>query len=127
MDLHVLLNREKIKKWFHYDVKPFLSEREIEVDQLFIVTPRPAKKGFPHYYRNILQTLNPGLNCILVHPAFHDKEMKLLTKGHSDYNSTWRQADYDFFTSDECRKIVHENNIQLITWREIKERLQPYR
>jgi hypothetical protein len=39
----------------------------------------------------------------------------------------WRQADFDFFTSDECLKVVQENNIQLITWKEIKKRLQPYR
>jgi hypothetical protein len=125
-ELPVLLSREKIRKWFHYDINPFLSEKEIEVDQLLIATPRRAKKGLTHYYRNILQTLNPGLNCLLVHPAFQDEEMVLLTGGIPDYNSVWRQADYDFFTSDECRKIIHENNIQLVTWREIKERLQPY-
>ncbi|MCX6239277.1 MAG: polysaccharide deacetylase family protein [Bacteroidia bacterium] len=124
--LPVLLNHEKIKKWFRYDVKRFISEDEILVDQLFIATPRSARKGLAQYYSNVLQTLNPGLNCLLVHPAFHDEEMKLLTAGHLDYNSVWRQADYDFFTSDECRRIIKENNIQLITWREIKERLQPY-
>ena len=46
-------------------------------------------------------------------------------QGHSDYNSAWRQADYDFFTSDECRKIIAENNIQLVTWKDIKERIRP--
>jgi len=126
-DLPVLLNRVKIKKWFHYDIRPFLSEKEIEVDQLVIATPRRAKNGLRNYYQNILQTLNPGLNCLLVHPALQDKEMELLTAGQPDYNSAWRQADYDFFTSKECRTIIHENNIQLVTWREIRERLQPYR
>jgi chitin disaccharide deacetylase len=122
--LPVLLNREKSKKWFHYDIKSFLSEKEIEADQLIIATPRRAKKGLAHYYTNLLQTLNPGLNCLLVHPAYDDEGMKILTAGHSAYNSAWRQADYDFFTSDECRRTIQESNIQLITWREIKERLQ---
>ena len=123
--LPVLLNQAKIKKWFQYDVKKFISENELLVDQLFIATPRRARKGLANYYAKVLQNLNPGLNCLLVHPALDDDEMKILTEGHSDYDSVWRQADYDFFTSDECRRIIKENNIQLITWREIKERLQP--
>jgi len=51
--------------------------------------------------------------------------IKLITHRNSDYNSFWRQADYDFFTSDECRRIIKENNIRLITWREIKEGMTP--
>lgn len=121
--LPILLNREKIKKWFRYDVRRFVSENEILVDQLFIATPRRTKKGLAHYYRNVLQTLKPGLNCLLIHPAYDDKEMKILTAAHSYCNSVWRQSDYDFFMSDECRRIVNEKNIQLITWKEIKERL----
>lgn len=123
--LPVLLNQEKITKWFRYDVKKFISEDEILTDQLYIATPRRARKGLSQYYKNVLQSLSPGINCLLVHPAFDDDEMKLLTQGHLDYNSAWRQADYDFFTSDECRRIIKENNIRLITWREIKERMTP--
>ena len=123
--LPILLNREKIKKWFRYDVRRFVSENEILVDQLFIATPRRTKKGLANYYRNVLQTLNVGVNCLLIHPAYDDEEMKILTAGHSYCNSVWRQADYDFFTSDECRRIIRENNIQLITWREIKEGITP--
>ena len=117
----VLLNRAKIKKWFRYDVDPYVTEQEVMVSRLFIATPRLVKKGFPNYYRHVLQSLSPGLNCLLVHPAFDDKEMKLITKGSTDYNSAWRQADFDFFTSDECRSIIHKSGIHLITWKQIKE------
>ena len=64
--LPVLMNQKKIKKWFRCDVKRFISEDEILVDQLFIATPRRARKGLAHYYRNVLLTLNSGLNCLLV-------------------------------------------------------------
>jgi len=119
--LPVLLNREKIKKWFRYNLDPYLSDQEIPVSQLFIATPRQVRKGFPWFYRNVLQSIKPGLNCLLVHPAFDDDEMKILTHGYTDYNSSWRQADFDFFTSNECGQIIQERNIQLITWREIME------
>jgi len=120
--LPILLNHTKTKKWFKYNLKHFVSDRELITDQLFIATPRNTKNGFHHYYSNLLQHLNPGLNCLLVHPAYDDEEMKLLTDGHYNYGSKWRQSDYDFFMSDECRDIIQENNIRLITWQEINER-----
>ncbi len=118
----VLLNKGKIKIGFWYSLKPLYSKQEVLISQLSIATPRSAPTGLSAYYRNVLQTLRPGLNCLLVHPAFNDEEMKLLTTGYSAYNSDWRQNDIDFFTSDECRQIIHENNIRLITWREINDR-----
>jgi predicted glycoside hydrolase/deacetylase ChbG (UPF0249 family) len=118
----VLLNKGMIKTGFWYSLKPLYSKQEVLTDQLSIATPRSASEGLPAYYKNVLQTLRPGLNCLLVHPAFNDDEMKKLTAGYSAYNSDWRQDDIDFFTSDECRQIIHENNIRLITWREINDR-----
>jgi len=122
--LPVLLNREKIEKWFRYDVRDFISDDEIPVNKLYIATPRLAKKGLAPYYRDLLQTLHPGLNCLLVHPALDNEEMKLLTTGHKAYNSVWRQDDFNFFTGDESRKIIFDKNIRLITWREINEKLK---
>ena len=119
--LPVLLNREKISKWFHYNLKPYVSEQEIMVDRLIIATLGHIRNGHFDYYRNILQSLDMGLNCLLVHPSFDDHEMKRMTEGRSDYNSIWRQADFDFFTSDQCRKMILDNEIRLVTWREINE------
>jgi chitin disaccharide deacetylase len=55
----------------------------------------------------------------LIHPSYEDAEMRIMTSARKDYNSSWRQADFDFFTSDECKQIILENDIKLITWREI--------
>lgn len=121
--LPVLLNRGKIKTGFWHSLKPLYSKYEVLTDQLSIATPRSAAEGLPAYYRNVLQALRPGLNALLVHPAFNDDEMKLLTAGCSAYNSAWRQDDIDFFTSDECHQTIQKNNIRMITWREIKEKL----
>jgi hypothetical protein len=40
-----------------------------------------------------------------------------------DYGSAWRQEDFDFFTSDACRDLLKKNNIVLITWREIRDKM----
>ncbi len=42
---------------------------------------------------------------------------------HSGYGASWRQSDFDFFTSEKCKKLVTGENIKLITWREIRDKL----
>jgi hypothetical protein len=63
------------------------------------------------------------VNVILIHLAFDDEEMNAVTAGHDSYHAPWRQADYDFFTSQKAREILEKQNIKLITWREIGKTL----
>jgi hypothetical protein len=49
--------------------------------------------------------------------------MQAATIGHPDYGAEWRQADLNFFSSDNCKALLKEQNIQLITWREIRDKL----
>ncbi|WP_264525092.1 polysaccharide deacetylase family protein [Flavobacterium sp. N502536] len=70
-------------------------------------------------YIKALDNAIPGLNVFLLHPAFDDFEMQGITVNHPNFGSAWRQIDFDFFTSEECGQKLKENNIQLVTWREI--------
>jgi hypothetical protein len=49
--------------------------------------------------------------------------MQAVTIDHPDYGAAWRQADFDFFTSAACRDLLAQQQIQLITWREIRDKL----
>jgi hypothetical protein len=49
--------------------------------------------------------------------------MQAATIDHIDYGADWRQADFNFFTSEKCKQIIKEQNIHLITWREIRDKL----
>ncbi|MCV9930416.1 polysaccharide deacetylase family protein [Flavobacterium sp. LS1R49] len=71
-------------------------------------------------YEKALDSIKPGFNVFLLHPAFNDNEMQGITKNHPNFGSEWRQIDFDYFTSNECKQKLKENNIQLITWREIQ-------
>lgn len=93
------------------------------VDRLFCARPEDNIKGLRNYYKNVLGMIKPGLNCILIHAAFDNKEMQDITLDQKNFGSAWRQADFDFFTSDECRQLIINNNIRLITWREIRDKL----
>lgn len=71
-------------------------------------------------YAKALDNILPGFNMFLLHPAFDDLEMQGITIDHPNFGSAWRQIDLDFFTSQECKLKLKENNIQLITWRDIQ-------
>lgn len=98
-----------------------LKNNDVVVDHLFQAFPEDYDTGMDYYYKTLLQHLEPGLNCLLVHTAFDDAETRAMTIGHTYWGARWRQQDYDFFTSEECRELLKENNIRLITWRELRD------
>jgi hypothetical protein len=59
---------------------------------------------------------------MLIHPAYNNDEMKGICIDHPNFGAEWRQIDFDFFTSEECAHILKEENIKLITWKEIKSK-----
>jgi hypothetical protein len=100
-----------------------LASDSIIVDKLFYAEPEDYSGGLDKFYRNTLESLEPGLNSILIHPAFNNKEMMEITRNQVNDGAAWRQADFDFFTSNACRQLIIDNNIKLITWREIRDKL----
>lgn len=93
------------------------------VDRMYIASLEHFSSGLENYYSSILKSIKPGLNCILLHIAFNNKEMRDITQNEINYGALWRQSDFDFFTSDNCKLLINKHNIQLITWQEIKEKL----
>jgi hypothetical protein len=93
------------------------------VNEIIMATPENYKAGMEDFYTDALTNLKPGVNVILIHLAFDDEEMNAVTAGHDSYHAPWRQADYDFFTSQKAREILEKQNIKLITWREIGKTL----
>ncbi|MEM8509969.1 MAG: polysaccharide deacetylase family protein [Bacteroidota bacterium] len=93
------------------------------VDYAHLASFEDFKKGhLRSFYHKILTELANGLHVLLVHPAFDDEEMKQITINHPNFGSEWRQMDYETFTDPETRSKIKENDIELISWREIKER-----
>jgi predicted glycoside hydrolase/deacetylase ChbG (UPF0249 family) len=77
------------------------------------------------FYNQVMDTIQPGLNELIVHLSFDNDEMQAIASGHPDYGSLWRQNDLNYLVSGEFKKMLEKNNIQLIGWREIKEVLYP--
>jgi len=114
----VLLNKEIINAF-----KIQTTAMDVVLDKVITAQSPDFKGGMKNYYTNVLNALGPGVNCLLIHLAYDDEEMKAVTIDHPDWGAAWRQADFDFFTSEECRKILKDQKIQLITWKEIRDKL----
>jgi chitin disaccharide deacetylase len=119
----VLLNKVAFKLLYNIDLDKYISDKEVVVDNVYMAQPGDYKNGMAKFYTALLNNLKPGLNCILLHAALDNAEMQAVTIDHPDYGAAWRQQDYNFFTSEECRKLLLQNNIIPVTWREIRDKL----
>lgn len=101
-----------------------VTEKDLVVDHIITANPEDYQAGMKQYYTKVLETLQPGVNVLLIHTAYNDAEMQGVSVDHPDWGAAWRQADYDFFTSQACRDLLKAQGIQLVTWREIGKLLK---
>lgn len=97
-----------------YDVK-------IVLEEILTIVPDQYANGTAAYYNNAIKNLKPGLSTFLIHTAYDNEELKAMTIDHPDWGNAWRQKDYDYFTSEACAELLKSENIQLVTWRQLKE------
>ena len=96
-----------------------LGPDDLVLDRTISIEPSVAPDDWSRFYTNEIKNLRPGVTDMIVHLAFADEEMKGISFGHPNWGAEWRQRDFDFVTSDAFRKLLKENNVKLITWREI--------
>ena len=103
-------------------VNQSLNDTDFCIDHAYLATFDDFKKGhLKSRYLEIVDQLTPGLNVLLIHPAFDDDEMKALTVDHPNFGSEWRQMDYDSFVDGETRSKLLENKVKLVSWKEITQ------
>ena len=105
------------------EVKNLIDANTVIADNILSMGPQDFENGADQYYRKTLKELPAGLNVLLIHLAYEDEEMKAMTSGHAYWAADWRQADFNFFTSETCRQLLVQENIILISWRELRDRI----
>jgi len=118
--LPVLLSKE-FSATFGFD--KLLNEKDVLLDRIISANPADFKKGMENYYTDVLKSIQPGVSIILLHAAYDDEEKRAATIDHPDWGAAWRQADFNFFTNEKCKKLLKDQDIRLITWREIRDKL----
>ena len=110
------------KEWFSSRAEflpSSLKPEDVFIDRVLDINPSVAPQDWGKFYSDALRNLQPGVTEIVIHLAYDDAEMRGATFDHPNWGAAWRQRDFEFFTSDAFRKLLEENQIKLITWREI--------
>ena len=109
------------KTWFaQTDFLPStLTPDDVYIDRILDINPAVAPNDWAKFYSDAIKKLEPGVTEVVIHLAYDDAEMRGAAFNHPDWGAAWRQRDFEFFTSEAFRKLLQENQIKLITWREL--------
>jgi len=89
------------------------------LDHTVTIDPAVPAEKWVEFYKTALKNLQPGVTEFVIHLALDDDEMKAATRERDTWGAAWRQRDFDFFTSQEFRLLLQEQNIKLITWQQL--------
>jgi predicted glycoside hydrolase/deacetylase ChbG (UPF0249 family) len=101
-----------------------LSDKDVLLNAVVIADPSVRPADWKTFYTNAIKNLKPGLTEIIVHLGHDDAELQAVTVDHPDYGAAWRQRDYDAVTSTEFKKVIEENHVVLIRWKDLRKLLQ---
>jgi hypothetical protein len=109
------------RDWFgdHPYLESSLRPTDIVLDHTITMSSGVPPEKWADFYRTALKNLQPGVTESVIHLAFADDEMKAATLERDTWGAAWRQRDFDFFRSPEFRDMLREQNIKLVTWREL--------
>ena len=94
-----------------------------QLDNSGVVTPDhlvfygPAKvEETESYWTNLIRSLYPGVTEILCHPALARDELKSCAR-----DAFQREADFRYFTSEKTRRLLSDEGVELIGYRELRD------
>ncbi|HZQ94079.1 MAG TPA: polysaccharide deacetylase family protein [Candidatus Sulfotelmatobacter sp.] len=115
--LPVFVNRDWFAKYSY--LASSLGPQDIVLDHTVTIEPDVPPEKWAEFYLTALRNLQPGVTEFVIHPGFDDEELRAATRERSTWGAAWRQRDYDFFQSQQFRDMLAQQNIKLITWREL--------
>jgi predicted glycoside hydrolase/deacetylase ChbG (UPF0249 family) len=109
------------RDWFTENpyLETMLAPTDIVIDHTVTIEPTVPPEKWSDFYTSALKNLQPGVTEFVIHLAFADDEMKAATRERDTWGAAWRQRDFDFFTSPQFRQLLLDQNIKLVTWREL--------
>jgi hypothetical protein len=106
------------------ELSSVLSSKDVLLNSVVIADPSVHPSDWNAFYANAIKNLKPGVTEIIVHLGHDDAELQAVTVGHADYGAAWRQRDYEVVTSPEFKKLLEDNHVILIHWKDLKKLLQ---
>jgi len=104
-----------------------LTPNDIVPDAVIMASQIGTPEQWRNFYLDAIRNLKPGLTWIGVHLGYDDAELRAVTVGWDAWGAKWRQQDYDVLTSAAFRQALKDNNVVLVTWRQIQKAMYPTR
>jgi len=101
-----------------------LFEKDPIVDSIVMANSTVHANQWKESYGNAMKNVKPGLSEMIVHLGHDDAELQAVAIDHPDFGSAWRQRDYDFVTSPDFKKMLEENHIVLVKWKDLQKLLK---
>jgi len=79
--------------------------------------------GMMDYYNDVLRNLEAGVHMLVLHLGFDQMEDQAIMVDHPLWGARWRQIDYDWSLNPETKQLIEENNLILIDYRDIRDKL----
>jgi chitin disaccharide deacetylase len=105
------------------EISSVLSPDDIVLNSVLIANPSVHPADWKNFYADSIKALKPGISEMIVHLGYDNAELQAITVDHADYGSAWRQRDFDFVTSADFKKLLDENHIILVQWKDLKKLL----
>ncbi len=87
------------------------------------IAPDVPPAGWAAYYEEQIRALPPGVSELILHPAADSARMKALTGERVNWGAAWRARDWAFVASPRFRRLLADEHIHLVTWRQIDSAL----
>ena len=119
--LPVLMPSRGWSQDFPEDIRAELAGGFPLLDGLYMMLANDPTRSWSEVYGEMIATMGPGLNQLIVHLAIDDTEMQAVTVNHPDFGSAWRQKDLDFVMSPEFKDLLAAHDIRLVSWDQIRK------
>jgi chitin disaccharide deacetylase len=110
-----------VREWFagHPYLETGLGRGDIVIDHTVTIDPGVQPEKWAEFYTTAIKNLQPGVTEFVIHVAFANEEMTAATRERDTWGAAWRQRDFDYFTGEEFRKLLQDEKIHLVTWRQL--------
>jgi len=101
------------------EIRETVKNEYVLADNIFMLNLDGPDASWEEEYGKMIENVSPGLNVMIVHLAHDNAEMQAVAVNHPAFGATWREKDLNYVQSQAFAKALEENQIQLVTWKDI--------
>lgn len=98
-----------------------LADGQPALADLVSIDPSVPPERWEAAYAQLFDWMRPGVTLLLVHLGDAGAEERRRYRDHVEYDAAWRARDAALVDADALRAMARARNIEVISWRELRE------